>query len=80
VQFTGTVPAGQTRRWFTFNWPADWHVVWHVVPTSPLLGTPELQWDIQVERASAAAITYWVNVTNISPSSVNFEARYAVLN
>jgi hypothetical protein len=25
VQFTGTVPAGQTRRWFTFNWPAHWH-------------------------------------------------------
>ena len=35
VQFTGTIPAGQTDRWFTFNWPQEWHVVWYVVPVSP---------------------------------------------
>ncbi|MGH8525378.1 MAG: S8 family peptidase, partial [Gammaproteobacteria bacterium] len=28
VQFRGTIPAGQTRRWFTFNWPSQWHVLW----------------------------------------------------
>ena len=80
VQFTGTIPAGQTRRWFTFNWPADWHVVWYVVPTSPILGAPAVQWDVQVERASPTAITYWVSITNVASSPVNIEARYAVLN
>src|SRR5690606_14386549 len=43
VQFTGSVPAGQTRRWFTFNWPAHWHVLWTVVPTSVTPGGPQLK-------------------------------------
>jgi len=81
VQFTGTVPAGQTRRWFTFGWPAAWHVVWNVVTTAPVPGNaPEVQWDVQVERGSATDITYWVNVTNLTASPLSFEARYAVLN
>ena len=36
VQFTGSVPGSSSRRWFTFNWPANWDVVWTVVSTSPL--------------------------------------------
>jgi len=80
VQFTGTVPAGRTHRWFTFNWPARWHVVWYVVPTSPRRGAPQIEWDVEVERASSDHITYWISIKNISPASVNIEARYAILN
>jgi hypothetical protein len=80
VQFTGTVPAGQTQRWFTFNWPQAWHVEWNVVPTSPRPGAPQIDWDVEVERANAGAITYWIVIRNVSPDPVNIEARYAVLN
>ena len=34
VQFTGTLTANQTQRWFTFNWNPAWHVVWYMMPTS----------------------------------------------
>lgn len=80
VQFTGSVPANSTRRWFTFNWPQNWHVAWNVVPTSVRTGAPQLDWDVEVERANANYITYWVSVRNVSPEPVNIEARYAVLN
>lgn len=79
VQFKGTIPAGQTYRWFTFNWPAHWHVIWTVVPTTPKSGAPQINWKVQVERASDKYITYWISITNISSSSVDIEARYAVL-
>jgi len=79
VQFTGTVPANATQRWFTFNWPAHWHVVWTVVPTSPRLGGPQISWSVQVERATDQYITYWISITNHTPEQVNIEARYAVL-
>ncbi|MGE3154069.1 MAG: S8 family peptidase [Nitrospiraceae bacterium] len=79
VQFTGTIPANQTQRWFTFNWPAHWHVVWTVVPTSPRLGAPQIEWKVQVERASDPFITYWISITNLTPVPVTIEARFAVL-
>jgi len=79
VQFRGNVPAGQTRRWFTFNWPAHWHVLWTVVPTTPRPGAPQIKWQVQVERATDGFITYWINITNTSPAACDIEARYAVL-
>lgn len=79
VQFTGTVPANAKRRWFTFNWPAHWHVHWTVVPTKPRPGGPQIDWNLQVERASDSRITYWITVRNVTPEEVNVEARYAVL-
>ena len=79
VQFTGSIPANQTQRWFTFRWPAHWHVVWTVVPTSPRPGGPQIEWKVQVERASDQHITYWISITNLTPVPVNIEARYAVL-
>jgi hypothetical protein len=79
VQFRGNVPAGQTRRWFTFNWPAHWHMLWTVVPTTPRPGAPQIKWQVQVERASDGFITYWINITNVSPAACDIEARYAVL-
>lgn len=79
VQFTGVLAANQTQRWFTFRWPAHWHVVWTVVPTSPRPGAPQIRWNVEVERASDAFITYWITITNLTNETVNIEARYAVL-
>lgn len=80
VQFRGAVPAGATRRWFTHSWPAHLHVIWTVVPTTPRPGAPQIRWEVQVERASEAHITYWITVTNLTSSPVGIEGRYAVLN
>ncbi|HWT06386.1 MAG TPA: hypothetical protein VN224_11560 [Xanthomonadales bacterium] len=78
VQFTGSVPANASQRWFTFNWNPAWNVVWYVMPTST--GTvPEIDWSVAVQRASATAVTYWITVTNHTPGAVAFEARFAVL-
>ena len=79
VQFTGTVPANETGRWFTHDWPAQWHVIWTIVPTSPVSGLPQIKWQVQVERVSANLITYWIDVTNLTSSAVAIEARYAVV-
>lgn len=79
VQFAGSVPAGQTRRWFTHSWPAHWHVLWTVVPTSITPGGPQIKWNVQVERASDSRITYWISITNVSSTTANIEARYGVL-
>jgi hypothetical protein len=79
VQFTGSLAANQTRCWFTFNWPAHWHVVWTVVPTTPRVGAPQIRWRVRVERASDSRITYWICITNLTGQPVNIEGRYGVL-
>jgi len=79
VQWTGSLAAGASNRWFTYNWPASWHVVWYMVPTTPRPGAPELDWDVAVERADATHCTYWITVKNESPISISFEGRFAVL-
>jgi hypothetical protein len=73
------VAANSTQRWFTHSWPAHWHVVWTVVPTSPRVGAPQISWNVQVERAFDQHITYWISITNHTPEQANIEARYAVL-
>jgi len=78
VQFTGSLTPNQTQRWFTFNWPATWHMVWTVMPTS-VAAVPQLTWNVTVQRASAEFVTYWITVTNLTPAPVTFEARYAIL-
>ena len=80
VQWTGSLNAGETKKWFTFNWPAAAHMVWYVVPTTPRSGAPELDWDVEVERASADHVTYWITVKNLTNVAVTFEGRYTVLN
>jgi hypothetical protein len=80
TQFTGALAANQTRRWFTHSWPADWHVVWHMMPVTPVPGAPEVEWEVEVERASATHVTYWLTVKNLTGTAVNFEGRYAVMN
>lgn len=80
VQYRGTVGANSTQRVFTFNWPAAQHIIWHVTPTTPRPGAPQLDWDTHVERASTDRITYWILVRNLTSSAVDYEMRYAVLN
>ena len=79
VQWTGTLAGNQTQRWFTFNWPTDWHVVWYMMPTTVQTGVPEIDWDVAVERADATHCTYWITVTNPTATPITFEGRYAVL-
>jgi hypothetical protein len=79
VQWTGTLAANATGRWFTHSWPANWHVIWYVVPTSQRAGAPQIDWDVAVERADASQVTYWITVKNLTPESVTFEARYTVM-
>jgi hypothetical protein len=80
VQFTGRVPANGTTRWFTHGWPAGWHVVWTVMPTTPRAGaSPQITWEVHVQRTSASQVTYWISVSNISNQPVDVEGRFAVV-
>jgi hypothetical protein len=79
VQFTGTVDANASKRWFTFNWPATWHVIWTVMPTTVKSGAAEVTWSVAVERASAEFVTYWITITNLINIPVNVEGRFAIL-
>lgn len=78
VQFTGTVAASSTQRWFTHSWPACWHVIWSVVPTSPVTTTESLAYRVQVERTSRELITYHLSVTNRTGAPIQVEGRYAI--
>jgi hypothetical protein len=78
VQFQGTLAANQTQRWFTFNWPATWHVIWTVMPTT-FDTVPQLTLTVQVQRASAEFVTYWLVVQNLTAKPVNFEGRFCIL-
>ena len=80
VQFNGSLGPNASNRWFTFNWPATWHVVWYMQPTSPQSGAPQVDWSVAVERANATNTTYWITVKNLTNQAVNFEGRFAVLN
>jgi len=79
VQWTGSLAGNETRRWFTYRWPATWHVVWTVMPTTPKPGAPQATWMVQVERGDAEYVTYWITVTNLTPDPMNFEGRYCIL-
>ena len=48
-------------------------------PDTAKPGAAEVDWDVAIERADAAHVTYWITVTNLTSSSVQFEARYAIV-
>ena len=80
VQFTGTVGAGQTGRWFTHSWPDMWQVLWTVVPTAPIIdGNAQIEYSIQVDRQAFGLLKYFIQVTNLTGGPVNIEARFDVL-
>jgi len=76
TQFVGSLNAGQTQTWFTFNWPSDWFVSWSLRPTT---SGGKIKWDVAVERAPNNTFTYWLTVTNVGPGATNFEGKYAIL-
>jgi hypothetical protein len=79
VQWTGTVPAGASARWFTFNWPEWERVEWRMLPTVPHPGAAEVSWNVAIERADPSHVTYWITINNLTNASVQFEARYAIV-
>ena len=79
VQATINIPGGQQQRCFTWGWPADLHVLWHLMPVTPTLGNPSLDWDVAVERYSQAHCTYWITVTNLTSQALTYDVRFAVL-
>jgi hypothetical protein len=79
VQFYGTIAAGATHTWFTFGWPARWHVVWTVMPLTTCPGAPQLKCRTRVERSDANSASYWIVVTNTSNATMRFEGRYDIL-
>jgi hypothetical protein len=80
MQFSGSLTPNETRKWFTHGWPANGHIVWYIVPTTPQPGAPQLEWEVAVERADATQCTYWIVVKNLTAADVSFEARYACFN
>src|SRR5437773_11241503 len=78
VQFTGTVPAHQTRRWFTFRWPAHWHVVWTVVPTPTKVAAQKTWSSGGVGGEEAYYMKYWTITNMISEEEGSIE-RHDVL-
>jgi hypothetical protein len=79
VNFFGTIGPGETRVWYTINWPASWHVVWTVMPITHCPRGPQLSWKVQVGRSDASRCTYWIVVKNPTSDPVRFEARYDIL-
>ena len=80
TQFNASIPARGTRRFFSHSWPPAWHVAWNVVPTTPRRGGPQVEWEVEVERASSSRVTYWLTIKNLTTSAANVDARYAILN
>jgi hypothetical protein len=79
IQFSGTVGANATKRWYTWNWRTDRQIVWTVVPTSPNAGAAQIEWDVAVQRSAANALTYWITIRNLTAADVTIEARYGML-
>jgi hypothetical protein len=79
LQWTGTLNPNETKRWYTWGWPATWHMIWTVMPTTIRPGAPEVTWTVQMERSGAEFATYWITVQNLTAVAVNFEGRYCIL-
>jgi hypothetical protein len=80
TQFTATVSANSTQSWFTHSWPAYWFVIWQIVPTAPIFdGDAQVKWSVQITRQSDTLLKYFLNVSNLTPGDVTFEARFEVL-
>jgi hypothetical protein len=80
VQFRGTIQPNQSQRWFTYNWPSNNDVAWMIVPTTAQSGSPHLDFDLAIERASNNTVTYWLTIHNLTGDTFDFEARYNYLN
>ncbi|HEV7237907.1 MAG TPA: hypothetical protein VGQ36_01605 [Thermoanaerobaculia bacterium] len=78
VQFTGTLIANETKRWFSHSWPAVQNVLWTVMPLTTV-GPPQVSLSVAVERSNAEFVTFWLSVRNLTAVPVTFEVRYCIL-
>jgi hypothetical protein len=78
--YTGSIGPSASGRWFAHSFPASWHVIWYVIPTTVQAGNPSIDWDVAVERADTNYCTYWITIKNLTAQNQGFEMRYAVLN
>ena len=67
---------GASPLWLT---PACWHVIWTVLPTSPVTPGPSITWRTRVERSSRERITYWISITNQTDQAVEIDGRYEIV-
>jgi hypothetical protein len=75
VQRIGVIPAFDTRRWVTQDWPVEWSVLWTIIP-SPV--SVRVEWTIITERQSDALLKYYIEVRNLSSQEATIDARYVV--
>jgi hypothetical protein len=78
TQWTYTLAAHQTVRFFTFNWPEYLFVDWEVVPTT-IGSAAQITASVAIQRASGAYNTFWITVTNLTNAAVGIEGRFSVL-
>jgi hypothetical protein len=50
-----------------------------VMPTSLNTTGAEIKWTVRVQRASNEFLTYWIQVQNLTATTVTFEGRYCIL-
>jgi hypothetical protein len=80
TQFTTTVSASSTVRFFTHSWPGYCFVVWTCEPSAPALDGPaQIEWKVQVTRQTDRLLKYFIEIRNLQPYPVTVEARYDVL-
>jgi photosystem II stability/assembly factor-like uncharacterized protein len=79
TQFEGILNPNETRRWFSHSWPSTWHMVWSVMPKTIGSATPQIKWQVSVEKADAQHVTYWLTLTNLTNKSLTIEGRYAIM-
>jgi Astacin (Peptidase family M12A) len=75
VQRLGTIPAFDSRRWVTQDWPVDVNVLWSIIP-SPIAA--RVEWNIVTERQSGVALRYYIEVRNLSGAEATVDARYTL--
>jgi hypothetical protein len=80
VQWADTMGPHAVIDYYTWGWDPVLDVVWMIVPTTPTLGGPQVEWDVGVERSSASAVTYHITVTNLTGRATGIEGRFGLLN
>jgi hypothetical protein len=75
TQFTGTLNAGQTRTYFTFNWPTDEIVYWTMHPTTT---DGRVDWTVGIRLVDNGRFIYYLTVTNTGSKTTAFAAKYVV--
>lgn len=80
VQFRGSVGPNRARSWSTHSWPEERRVIWMVVPTGPVQDrSAQIEWKVKVERQATNLLKYYLEIRNLTSTTVDVEARYALL-